>query len=744
MLEHALALARLGFHVFPLVESSKLPLITKWQDRATRDEATIRGWWTCPVTGFEQGYNIGICTTRYGDDAALLVVDVDNKDAKRGSDTLLRLEMEGHEFPSTYQQRTPTGGLHLLYRAERPVKQGAEVFGPGLDVRSRGGFIVASGSVVPAGTYTAEPAEVREAPAWMIERCGAPTEPSAPSATPPAAVNAERAKERAAAWLFSDAAPTAVEGHGGDETTYKVAAKVKDFGVSEADAMLLMLQWNELCSPPWSAEDLQRKVRNAYAYGTVTPGASAPEMQFSTVGPGTQAGEVGAEPAADHPFTELNKEYAFVLAGGGHHVLWETTDARGRFSLEHLAEMSFHKAHAAEVFQAGSKTEPLTKAWMGSRERRSYRGLCFMPGQDTPEGWYNLWRGFAIEPEPKGRKETPHPEAAWAVSAWCEHLLKNVCRGDKVLARWLTGYFAHLVQRPYEKPLVALVFRGGKGVGKNALIELGMGPAKTSPGILGSHSMIVADRRYLVGNFNGHMESLLLLTFDEAFWSGDKQAEGILKSLITSGSHAIERKGHEPYVVENRCRVAIIGNEDWLVPASHDERRFAVFDVGDGRRNDREFFGRMERGMAAGGSALLLRYLLDFDLAGVDVNEAPRTSALLDQKTATLEPFYQWWLDCLTEGGLVGSDFGTTWPVEVEKDRFRMAFGRYLRERNIRTRMPDERAIGRFLKNCAGSITSTKRRHAQNTVWVYRLGSLAEHRAEWSGYMGHDVTWPAD
>ncbi|MCU9931097.1 hypothetical protein OFL77_27585, partial [Escherichia coli] len=81
---------------------------------------------------------------------------------------------------------------------------------------------------------------------------------------------------------------------------------------------------------------------------------------------------------------------------------------------------------------------------------------------------------------------------------------------------------------------------------------------------------------------------------------------------------------------DNITRVAIIGNEDWLVPASFDERRYAVFSVGDGRRQDRDFFHNMRVGMEEGGYAYLLKFLMDFDLSAIDVNEAPQTQGLID------------------------------------------------------------------------------------------------------------------
>jgi hypothetical protein len=367
---------------------------------------------------------------------------------------------------------------------------------------------------------------------------------------------------------------------------------------------------------------------------------------------------------------------------------------------------------------------------MRAKNRRSYDGICFEPGAEADPRFYNLWRGFAVEPAPPGA--THH-----AVDSFLAHAKDNVCRGDAALFEWLIGYFAHLVQRPWEKPLVALVFRGGKGVGKNALIE-------RIGGLLGSHFILTSNRRYLIGNFNGHLENLLMFALDEAFWSGDKQAEGQLKDLITGKEHVIEHKGKEPYTVANRTRVAIIGNEEWIVPSSHDERRFAVFDVGDGRKQDRNYFQSMREGMEDGGYAALLRFLLDYDLSGIDINEAPQTQALLDQKHSSLESVEKWWLDCLHNGHIVCGDFEQAFGGQVETTRLRAAFGRYSKERRLGGWLPDDRAFGRRLKKVCKTLVSTKARVGGHPTNVYKLPPLAEARSLWDTHIGHAVEWDTE
>lgn len=723
-LESALSLAARGFYVFPIVPGGKTPAIEGFPVLASREPEQIRRWWIDPVMEMEHAYNVGISTTRYGEGQALLVVDVDNKDDKHGDDELTRLEREGRAFPPTYTQVTPTGGRHLVYAVSEPVKQGVSVFGVGLDVRSRGGYIVAAGSEIGDKAYSGNDLLPASAPGWMIDACGRARakEVQAPIDTLPSS-------ESRAIYYLQHEAPISREGAHGDQTAFIVSAKLKDFGVAKDDAVLLLdMFWNDRCEPPWSLDELEKKVENAYRYGTAAPGVAAPERVFqpldSPASPATQT-----TPTVPHPFDILNRDHAFVVAGGGSHILWETTDSEGVPVLQHLSILAFHQKYAAWTMNVGEdKFRPVTELWMKSARRRSYDGICFMPGLKAPERFYNLWRGFTVEPYIAG--EAPSAKAKAGFNAFLEHARDNVCAKKPELFKWLMGFFAHLIQKPYEKPLVALVFRGGKGVGKSSLVE-------RVGHLLGSHFIATSDKRYLLGNFNGHLENNILFVLEEAFWSGDKQAEGVLKHLVTSKKQMIEHKGKEAYEIRNCSRTVVIGNEDWLIPASVDERRFAVFDVGDSRKQDLAFFRDMREGMEAGGYRLLLEYLLTYDISQIEVNQAPSTEALHEQKLSSLEPFYQWWLQCLTEGKVVGADFGDEWELEVETDRFRQAYFRYRKERGIGKWAPSDAEVGKLLKACAPRSERTRKRQDGKRVHVYTVPPLPEARQNWEAFIGH-------
>jgi hypothetical protein len=143
----------------------------------------------------------------------------------------------------------------------------------------------ADGSVAVAGVYRfAEPARsLAPAPQWLIDACGAPRERAdRPDEVPLTGYAAEVAHAKAVRYL-TDEAPTSIEGDGGDLQAFRVAARVRDFGVTQSECLELMLDWNERCQPPWNAEDLARKVRNAYAYALNEAGADNPAVVFEPV-----------------------------------------------------------------------------------------------------------------------------------------------------------------------------------------------------------------------------------------------------------------------------------------------------------------------------------------------------------------------------------------------------------------------------------------------------------------------------
>ena len=60
----------------------------------------------------------------------------------------------------------------------------------------------------------------------------------------------------------------AVAGQHGDEATFSVCCRlVRGFALEDDDALSVLTDWNNACSPPWSELELRAKLKAARRYG---------------------------------------------------------------------------------------------------------------------------------------------------------------------------------------------------------------------------------------------------------------------------------------------------------------------------------------------------------------------------------------------------------------------------------------------------------------------------------------------
>lgn len=281
MLNAALQLAARGFRVFPLKPGAKAPpLVKDFPAVATTDSTVIRQWWLATPEA-----NVAIEGGGYA------IVDVD---PRKGGDNALQQLDDVLGLPATLTTRTPTGGRHLFFRLPEGhpgVPNSVEELGPGLDIRSTNGYVVAPGSTVPAGVYAFDDAgeEVAPAPQWLVDRLGV----AAPKAIDENRVVPDAPDEivdRARQWLAT--AERSVRGQGGDQAAFRVAARLRDLGVSYRQACELMRSdaWDNGCG--WRENRLEDKpIRSAYRYATGEPGSKAalpaefPVLETATIVP---------------------------------------------------------------------------------------------------------------------------------------------------------------------------------------------------------------------------------------------------------------------------------------------------------------------------------------------------------------------------------------------------------------------------------------------------------------------------
>jgi hypothetical protein len=332
----------------------------------------------------------------------------------------------------------------------------------------------------------------------------------------------------------------------------------------------------------------------------------------------------------------LNERYAVVTRGRNSGRVVDLTDpAEPQFLPKDRLNLIYANKRVPIATPEGMKKVPISALWMTYEERREITDIGFEPpGSEfpLPEGSHNIWRGFAVEPK-AGESHEP----------LLEHISENVCRGDQALYTWFISWLADLVQRPGDKPGVAVALRGEPGAGKSVIYEY-------LRRLFGRHAMKISRPEHLTGRFNSHMAGLTLLGVEESFWAGDKNAEGVLKDLITAPEMAVEQKFADPLTLHNHVHLLVMSNEQWAVPAAPGDRRWAVFDVDSSRRNDRAFWTPIFEALKEGdGAANLLHYLAHVPYQRATLFRPPMTTAKAEQTIRSLGTIERWWLDVLRD-----------------------------------------------------------------------------------------------
>ena len=284
MKKAALAYASDGIPVFPVhswdtdhcscgdtqcKRAAKHPRNPGGHKKATTDPKQISDWWDR-----WPGSNVATCPG----DTDHMVVDLDPKaDREYGPDT-------------GKVAHTPRGGLHLWYSLPKGehIPNSASALGEDIDIRGHDGYVLLPPSSTSAGKYTwdANLAHLASnAPQTLIEEAqqGGKRQRAKDAdqwkivADQPENVTLAR---EAAAGRGANALYPANEGSGGDQATYEAACMMRSFGLGQEAALEVMWDaYNLRCQPPWDYEDLQVKVKNAYAYATSAPGNMTAEYQ---------------------------------------------------------------------------------------------------------------------------------------------------------------------------------------------------------------------------------------------------------------------------------------------------------------------------------------------------------------------------------------------------------------------------------------------------------------------------------
>jgi Family of unknown function (DUF5906) len=287
-----------------------------------------------------------------------------------------------------------------------------------------------------------------------------------------------------------------------------------------------------------------------------------------------------------------------------------------------------------------TKKQSNSLIWLKSKLASSFDDMVF--DCRLPVGLhnriYNLWRGFATDARQGNCNLT------------FAYIKDIICYNNDDIYNWVLNFLAHMVQKPWEKPEVALVLVGPKGVGKTFFMDI----VKTL--IDGKdrhfHCFKTSNPNDIYGDFTEHLRNLIALLLEEVTWGGDIRHIGKLNDLITGKTITINIKRGPIITVNNVMRIIMGGNPGWKVPASYDERRYQILNVSTAHQQDHSYFAPIQNELNNGGYEALMYELAHRDVSKFNFREAIVTEALIDQIMRGAPLIEQWWVNILKHGNI--------------------------------------------------------------------------------------------
>ena len=260
------------------------------------------------------------------------------------------------------------------------------------------------------------------------------------------------------------------------------------------------------------------------------------------------------------------------VSEGGKTIIYHTgfdPETRRKLWFREPIQTFKDRYRTALIQKEGGQTITMAEALLNHPHLKIAKGTCIDP-EDKPgalvypdsegQGFLNLWSGWGVEPKPG---ET---------TVLKEMIRDSLCGGHQNQFEFLMKALAWKIQHPSEILDVALVFTGGKGIGKTTFGERVMGR------IFGNHFFKAVMVDQVTGRFRGHLRETMFLFADEAFRSVTRENVGALNALITDKEIPIEAKGKD--IIRAKNRVALmVGANDWTVPLTTDDRRYFIADV---------------------------------------------------------------------------------------------------------------------------------------------------------------------
>ena len=237
--------------------------------------------------------------------------------------------------------------------------------------------------------------------------------------------------------------------------------------------------------------------------------------------------------------------------------------------------------------------------------------------------------------------ESDGEEHQEAIEAFLD-LINILCSHSKPQAEYILKWIAHMIQKPYDLPGVALVFTGGKGIGKDTLFDFIIAH------ICGQHSAYnYTDNRHLFEKHDTGRQGKFLIKLEEADRKICLEFSSSLKAMITGSEATFNPKNGMIVKVPNYCRF-VFNNNGWVPVDSGDgERRFGLFGCSSEKKGNFAYWIQTRKVLFNAQAGRVVGEMLEkIDLSSFNVRELPPNEyqeAVAETEIRPEERFLEWW-----------------------------------------------------------------------------------------------------
>jgi len=327
-----------------------------------------------------------------------------------------------------------------------------------------------------------------------------------------------------------------------DNDCFHAACDLRDCAYSKEEALLMLNEAAEKCTPVFPIHEVERKIESAYSYEII-----------NLVGKYTYEEKVSSPP------------YAFIERSTG----------------------SYHYLYDGEVHSVSKQILKDSMEGLGYALPTPFPNLKFKYDVhdnfliDEVNQRYNLFKPTKYMRLEKTEEIIEPTKEFPTIGLLLENLIPIEDERDHFM-NWSASAFNTL-----NKQTTAWVLKGSQGSGKSLFFSRVIKP------LYGDKQAIKVEDEDLRSSFNGYLKNVCFICFNEvANNNSDRNSlNSKIKAIVTDSETMINEKNIKTYTIENYVNCIFFSNEKVPLLVESDDRRFNIVETG-GKLTDLEWFDR--------------------------------------------------------------------------------------------------------------------------------------------------------